>query len=1438
MRTLRLPFTLVVIIILTCLSATAQDFSNRGREFWLAYCYHVGMINPGGPPTMTLYITSDQSTTYSIEIFGGPVLQSGSITAGQVITATIPAAYFINDEGTFTNKAIHITSARSIVVYSYITRSQASGATLCLPTQVLGKEYYSMNFTQVSNEPNSNSYVTTIAIENNTTVEITPAANTKNGWLANSVHTVNLNKGDIYQVLGALDASDNSKGVDLTGTHVRSIASGTGSCKKIAVFSGSGKVRIPENCNSTSADNLYQQLYPTGSWGLKYLTVPSYNDPNNYYRIAKSNPAANVYVNGVLIPAASFTNGIWYQFFNKTPNLIQSDLPISVAQYFTTQGCSGNGAPYDPDMIILNPVEQNIDKVTLVSTNLYTPGTQLHHLQVVIPNHGTALSSFRLDGAPVSGWVVHPSDPNYSYIYLANVAQGYHTLSSDSGFNALAYGFASAESYGYSAGANVKDLYQFISIQNQYATVNFPAGCKNSPFYFSMTFPYQPTQIAWNFFGLFPDTTINNPVYDSTWVVNGRQLYRYKLPHSYAINTAGTYSIQLLAQNPTSDGCSGEQQINYDLQVFDAPAADFSFSTNGCLTDSVHFLGTVNTDGRTVTKQSWSFGDGNTASVQNPVHLYPAVNSYTVKYSAITDVGCISDTVKKTIAISAPPIAKFKVSTPTCEDKILTFTDQSSASSGPPIVKWTWSFGDGTPQVIAANGNPQPHMYIAYGTNTASLEVETSSGCKSVLSSQQIAVSPNPFASFSFTGACLPSGATQFTDQSSIVTGNISQWQWDFGDGTNSTQQSPVHNYSSSGPFNVKLTVTSANGCSDDSLRIMDKVYAQPLASFSASAEVCYGAAINFKDQSTAPNSTVTQWLWNFGDGTTSTQQNPSKTYAAANTYTVTLTIVSAANCSSATATKTVIVDPLPNADFNISSPNCINQDITFMDASVANSGNIVKWTWDFGDGNNSVLTSNVPFTHNYTTPGIYNSTLKVETEKGCASIIFTKPISISSSPVVDFVLPESCLNDPFSAFTDNGSIADGTENLFMYQWDFGDGNANATNPNTSSAKDPQHSYTAVGSYNVTETIISNNGCSSSVSKSFFVNGSVPVPSFTLQENTSVCSADTIHLTDNSTVNPGNVVKLEIYWDYTNDPTIKTIDDDPSPGKIYTHAYSGFTSPASKAVTLRYVAYSGQTCVQYIDKPITLMALPELQFDPIQGVCKDVPAFQITQQSVLNGLTGSGTFSGQGVSPSGIFDPSSSAEGVDTIRYTYNADNGCTNHIEQTIEVYPVPVADAGPDKFVLEGGVITLTPVAYENYPVTYIWTPSTWLDNAEIETPKSTPLDDITYTLTVISDKGCQSSDQVLVKVLKSILIPNIFSPNNDGIHDKWDIPYLQSYPGCVVDIYNRYGQLIFHSVGYDKPWDGTVNGNPVPMGTYYYIIDPKNSRQKMSGYVDVIR
>jgi PKD repeat protein len=279
-------------------------------------------------------------------------------------------------------------------------------------------------------------------------------------------------------------------------------------------------------------------------------------------------------------------------------------------------------------------------------------------------------------------------------------------------------------------------------------------------------------------------------------------------------------------------------------------------------------------------------------------------------------------------------------------------------------------------------------------------------------------------------------------------TGPLLTYLWNFGDATTSTATNPVHNYSTGGPFTVTLTATSNNGCIDDSTRTIANIYAQPQAAFNAPAEVCFGAPITFTDQSTAANSTVTQWLWNFGDATTSTVQNPVKNYTAAGTYTVTLTITSAAGCVSTTATRMVIVNALPTANFSTSVPACAATNITFTDASSPNSGNLVKWTWNYGDGNNAVLNSSAPFIHKYANPGTYNVTLQVETNKGCVSTIITRPITINVLPEAGFITPEVCLTDPAAPFTDTSKIVTGS--ITAWQWNFGDQNATTGNPNTS----------------------------------------------------------------------------------------------------------------------------------------------------------------------------------------------------------------------------------------------------------------------------------------------------------------------------------------------------------------------------------------------------
>ena len=136
------------------------------------------------------------------------------------------------------------------------------------------------------------------------------------------------------------------------------------------------------------------------------------------------------------------------------------------------------------------------------------------------------------------------------------------------------------------------------------------------------------------------------------------------------------------------------------------------------------------------------------------------------------------------------------------------------------------------------------------------------------------------------------------------------------------------------------------------------------------------------------------------------------------------------------------------------------------------------------------------------------------------------------------------------------------------------------------------------------------------------------------------------------------------------------------------------------------------------------------------------------------------------------------------------------------------------------------------------YLWSPDININNNTLENPVITGgKTDQVYKLTVTDSRGCVAEDTALIKVAPAIKINNTFTPNGDGINDYWDITGLIAYQDATVDIFDRWGQQVFHSLGYPKPWDGTYNGKPVAVGVYYYVINTHYQGQVFSGYVTVI-
>lgn len=198
------------------------------------------------------------------------------------------------------------------------------------------------------------------------------------------------------------------------------------------------------------------------------------------------------------------------------------------------------------------------------------------------------------------------------------------------------------------------------------------------------------------------------------------------------------------------------------------------------------------------------------------------------------------------------------------------------------------------------------------------------------------------------------------------------------------------------------------------------------------------------------------------------------------------------------------------------------------------------------------------------------------------------------------------------------------------------------------------------------------------------------------------------------------------------------------------------------------------------------------------------------------------------------------AKPADTTMYTVAVENeaGCTDSASITINVVSPPKADAGPDQEIMEGQSIRLLATS-SGSDTRVSWTPDRYINNPDSLQPIVNPTNNVTYYLTVSSINGCGASfDSVKIHVFKKVIIPNAFSPNNDGINDTWNIKSLTTYNDYELSVFNRYGRIVYATKDYSKPWDGTFNGNPLPVATYYYLIDLKQNLPKLKGYVVILR
>ncbi len=435
---LRLYLCFLFCLIALAQPVKAQDFTNSGTEFWLAFPEFYDLTNA----EYIIYISSNTATTGTVSIPGTGFSKNFSTVIGQVTKISLPSVdATITQQEQVLARGIHVTSINPISVYAGTIHSARSEASLVLPIPSLGTNYRVMSYpTQTKSGKLWKSEFIVVATANNTTIRITPTSNTSTGKTAGTAFSISLNQGDVYMVQA------NALNDDLTGTSVVSIGAG----HPIAVFGGHVWARIL--CGSNS-DPLYEQMFPVPTWGKSYILLPTPTSGKDVSRVMAANDNTTVTFNG--LNQQTLNAGQVYEFVYTQSTLVEGSAAISVGIFTITAAGCGNSPNGDPSVIMVNPNEQMLlDSITFFTVDDYAIAESFIHVITRTADTGT----LKLNGSILFGFTVLPMDSTYSSSSFKVPANSYQLTTTGCGFLAYAIGLGSAESYAYAAGVSLVDL--------------------------------------------------------------------------------------------------------------------------------------------------------------------------------------------------------------------------------------------------------------------------------------------------------------------------------------------------------------------------------------------------------------------------------------------------------------------------------------------------------------------------------------------------------------------------------------------------------------------------------------------------------------------------------------------------------------------------------------------------------------------------------------------------------------------------------------------------------------------------------------------------------------------------------------------------------------------------------------------------------------------
>ena len=806
---------------------------------------------------------------------------------------------------------------------------------------------------------------------------------------------------------------------------------------------------------------------------------------------------------------------------------------------------------------------------------------------------------------------------------------------------------------------------------------------------------------------------LNNSIYE--WYVNGSLIGTGTIFPGHTI-VSDDDSVNIMLKTISLFGCKADS-MSRKFYTYKLPQPSFELiDTVGCGPLSVQVSNTTPNIG--LFTYYWDFGNGQTSTLPQPGNIVflpnPTYNDTIYQVSLQVFSICDTITVTRDVRVKSKPKALFTPNrTVGCSPMNVTFTNTSLGLNN----TYYWDFGDGT-TFVNNTLVPVQHTFNTGVLDTFYVKLVAVNECGADSIQYAIFVSPNNIRLNLAVNGPEHFGCAPHTVAFVNNTTGASSFSWNFGDGniltTTANIDTVYHTYLTSGNYTV--TLTASNNCTDTTTTDFINVFPKPVAAFVADTYTsCQGNSVQFTNQSTGG----TSFLWQFGDGATSTLVNPNHTYTTPGIYTVKLTVFSANApgniCTDTTQKQLQVVSTLPGL-FTLSavSAPCAPFTVTFVNQNRPS----VTTNWDFGDGTFGTGDSVV---HTYTRAGVYNVTLTVTVPGGC-TYVTTRVVTINGPG------GNMLYTGGYKCYPNSVRLEVTGTNFNSVLWDFGDGTTLSTTQLV-----VFHNYANPGTYIPRVTLQNATGCN------FLLQGLDTIKvdridaGFTSSLQT-VCGYTRVVLNDTSNVFFGTSL---IKWDFG--------DGNTGTGANVNHDY--FIS-GTYQVQMIIVGVSGCTdtitksiIIQVNSLPLVTIAAPVVKCTGneviFSSVIQSTDPITFTQWRISNGVNSVGP----------VLNYTFALPGTYTVRFIAGTANGCFDTAFHTIQINPSPIVSASANVTICLGNSTQLTATGANQYQ----WSPFQGLSCNTCPNPVATPTVTTPYFVTGTNTFGCSVVATTVVTVIQ---------------------------------------------------------------------------------------